>query len=153
MEAFLAEGIAAAKAADAGAVDPTEAEDDAQHPLPKQAADSDAVAEPAEDVAAATPEVEPNTTADDADAAAAAPEVAASDAVLPSAQRAILTELFAETESILQALLEHMDEEEVVVALHCANFIQQAATIVLARALRGPAVNVRTLHLGAKTRK
>jgi hypothetical protein len=39
----------------------------------------------------------------------------------------------------------------VVVALHCANYIQAAATVALARALRAPRARVRTLHLGAKS--
>ena len=135
VEAFLAEGATAA------AADPAEVEDAKQ---PERTAGSDAAAE-----AVAAPEVEPATTAvSDEHPEAAAAEV---HEALPWAQRAFLTELFTETESILQALLEHMDEEEVVVALHCANFIQQAATIVLARALRGPVVNLRKLHLGAKT--
>jgi hypothetical protein len=71
---------------------------------------------------------------------------------LSDAQREFLTELFQETIGILSALFEHFsNQEEVVVALHCANHIQAAATVVLARALHGPAVRVRNLHLGAKS--
>lgn len=66
------------------------------------------------------------------------------------AKHTFLTALFRETIGILSTLFGHCGSS-IVIVLHCANHIQAAATVVLARALRDPAVRVQNLHLGAKS--